>query len=84
MNVCEWVNATSVGKRFELSVDCKSPILHHWCLGARTQSRLMDRVSQMSNLKCEDSNHIITTALLVLFAFIPTQMKKKVFMYICI
>lgn len=33
----------------------------------KTQSKLMDNISQMSNFLCEDEDHIITTDLLPLF-----------------
>ena len=46
-------------------------------LGAYTNSKLMDGVSQMLNFWCEDGNHIIITILLLLFTF-PLMQNEKV------
>lgn len=51
-------------------------------LGAKTQSKLTDGVSQMSNSKCEDADHITITILLLVFLL--DAKSKKCSYFLCI
>ena len=55
-------------------------IIDAWC--SHTCSKLMDDISQMLNLQCEDGDHIIITVLSLRFTFIPDRNFKNVLVHL--